>query len=973
MWLSTRNGLCRFDGYNFVTYTSEKDGLPFNDIERCVADPQGNLWLMGSFGKLANLAIFNPRTGKASTFKEKTGSDSNIHISFVRRMQDGTMHFGWPSEDHFFTWDTANGLKKVMYPFPSRKLMSSPETNTFWVVNFSGEMCELDLKGRVLRKIKVNFIPNVRHANMPYRGMYVTDSVTRKVMYISPEKTVTPATWLPPLEPVNADFIFNLGMDSLIWRQGKLFEKGGTVLRDFAKEGAPPLRGWLRDIYFDENDRIWMCTDFGLYLLTITKNKFKRYFYEAEENFKAPNSFRNILVTGNDLYASNEFTGIKHTNTVTGKSEIPPFKTPAPSLGFFVLKKISGDRLFGVNYHYLYLKEPGSKTWTFYRKPKTPDFLSCWDIRELGDERFLLGRNAGLEYLDLKRKTLSPFEKYNGYNDLKEGAILYMATDKNGEQWICGNSGFYRYDTANGILERYSAADTGRHFLPATEFHHYYEDIDGRFWFATASGLIMWNKQNGKYKLYTQNDGLSNNNVYAVYDDDLGNLWMSTDYGITRFNKRSQKPQTFLTSEGITHNEFNRLSHFKDDAGHIYFGSLNGVTGIDPKKFLRDDSSSNGAPLVVTSFKQFNGTTNGLEDKTTKLLSSRNIMLQPDDRFFTLNFALLTYTDVEYNTYYWRIDGIDAGWNSMKERALRLSRLPYGKHKLHIKAQAGDGAWSKNELEFNIITLKPYYLETWFIVLCGLGLLSLSAFWYKWRIWKLQRENVRLDWIVQEKTSALEEKVRDLKISSDQKNLLMKEIHHRVKNNLQVISVLLKLQLTNLQDAGARKSIEASISRVSSIALIHQYLYKGDDLTSIELPSFVTELFRQIGEVYQHESQEIFLKNEIPDILLDIDTAIPIGLILNELMVNSYKYSYRDGQNGTMQISLSHDNNGYLLLYCDNGPGMPEDFKIGKAGSLGMIIINSLAQQLQGKAEYRCDINSFCIHFKDTEMRKKTA
>ncbi len=115
-----------------------------------------------------------------------------------------------------------------------------------------------------------------------------------------------------------------------------------------------------------------------------------------------------------------------------------------------------------------------------------------------------------------------------------------------------------------------------------------------------------------------------------------------------------------------------------------------------------------------------------------------------------------------------------------------------------------------------------------------------------------------------------------------------------MKNNLQVISTLLDLQLTKIEDDVARKSIEESISSISSIALVHYHLYKADQLTVIEMSHFAKELFEQVSSVYHQREQAVRLICNIPETNLDIDTALPLGLILNELMTNSFKYAFAD-------------------------------------------------------------------------------
>jgi len=203
--------------------------------------------------------------------------------------------------------------------------------------------------------------------------------------------------------------------------------------------------------------------------------------------------------------------------------------------------------------------------------------------------------------------------------------------------------------------------------------------------------------------------------------------------------------------------------------------------------------------------------------------------------------------------------------------------------------------------------------------------------------------------------------------------VLMKEIHHRVKNNLQVISTLLQLQLKNVTDESAVVSLEEGISRISSIALIHQHLYKADQLTAIEFSAFAKELLHQVSSVYLKPGQEINLQNDIPETWFDIDTALPLGLVLNELMTNSYKYAWHNTREVKTTLNISLKGNEYTLEYCDNGPGLALDYEVETVGSLGMTIIKSLSQQLGGSFMYRKSDNCFVVRFLNARARKNIA
>ena len=202
-----------------------------------------------------------------------------------------------------------------------------------------------------------------------------------------------------------------------------------------------------------------------------------------------------------------------------------------------------------------------------------------------------------------------------------------------------------------------------------------------------------------------------------------------------------------------------------------------------------------------------------------------------------------------------------------------------------------------------------------------------------------------------------------------QKDMLMKEIHHRVKNNLQVISTLLDLQLINITDPNAKDAITESATRLKSISLIHQKLYQDEDITTIECAQFATDLFAQVSSVFKKPAQQILFTNHMQSVLLDIDTAVPLGLMLNELMTNSYKYAFQ-GESGNIIITMEISGNEYKLLYSDSGPGLPAGMDTRLSGTLGMKILHSLSKQLRGAFTYIQATRTFCITFLDIDGRK---
>jgi len=251
-------------------------------------------------------------------------------------------------------------------------------------------------------------------------------------------------------------------------------------------------------------------------------------------------------------------------------------------------------------------------------------------------------------------------------------------------------------------------------------------------------------------------------------------------------------------------------------------------------------------------------------------------------------------------------------------------------------------------------------------------LFVMAVYWViKWRTKRLAADKMKLEKTVNERTARLKQSLSEQDELLAEKDVLMKEIHHRVKNNLQVISGLLELQSKSLDDETAKNTLREGRSRVRSIALIHQNLYQFENLNSIELKRFVNDLCRQIESVFK-KLNKVVINVDVPALYLDIDSAVPLGLILNELLSNSFKYAFNDDTPGEINLVIHTVAEGkYELIYSDNGPGLAKDFDLNRATTLGIQLINDLSRQIGGKVNYAYTGKAvFTINFSNRNMRK---
>jgi PAS domain S-box-containing protein len=212
-----------------------------------------------------------------------------------------------------------------------------------------------------------------------------------------------------------------------------------------------------------------------------------------------------------------------------------------------------------------------------------------------------------------------------------------------------------------------------------------------------------------------------------------------------------------------------------------------------------------------------------------------------------------------------------------------------------------------------------------------------------------------------------------IRASLQEKEVLLKEIHHRVKNNLQIISSLLNLQSNYITDPQALQMFIDSQNRVKSMALIHEILFQSRDIAKIDVSEYIKNISAQLFRSYGAYSKKIGLEINVEGIMLDVDTAIPCGLIVTELISNSLKYAFIDGRDGSIAVEFSRDDLYNLTLtVSDNGIGMPKHIDFHDVDSLGLKLVSALANQLAGTVELDSSYGTtFRITFVDDKRKER--
>lgn len=234
-------------------------------------------------------------------------------------------------------------------------------------------------------------------------------------------------------------------------------------------------------------------------------------------------------------------------------------------------------------------------------------------------------------------------------------------------------------------------------------------------------------------------------------------------------------------------------------------------------------------------------------------------------------------------------------------------------------------------------------------------------------------ENSNLFSTLQQELDEKKETEKRITASLKEKELLLQEIHHRVKNNLQIMSSLLRLQSAHFKEQTIQHIFKESENRIKAMAIIHNKLYASSDYEKVDFADYIKTLTQNLYLSYGADPSTIKLKIDVKNVYLNIDTAIPCGLIINELVSNSLKYAFPNNKEGSIQLKMNFEKDDLILDVKDDGIGMDKNFDISSSDTLGLKLVQLLTSQMDGKVEIENTVGTeFKIIFRELNYKKRT-
>lgn len=968
LWIGTEEGLNRYDGYRFKVYNSSNSGFPFNHISHIYEDEDGWFWLTAPM-QYGGMFLFHPETGEVKTLEQKFGNQlpfNDMDVTGIYPTSDGTIWF-----------QLQPGLGLAWFERGKSLEFLTGQDAAYLECQADSQSVFVRQKGllRILGKDKTfSEVPKewaqskFRHAGYSYVPYYTgfLSSLTERKLLSADSSTLLPDLELMPSgDSKNKTHVIskNLVLDNwaLHHRSAGVLFNISSYLADGAKTILP----------LGEN-KIWIGGHNGILLLNVKPVRFSQLLGKGSFAPNLNNSCRGMWGDGNRLFIHFDELGLYEYDLTTKEAT------------YIFSKGLWGH--FGLTYYDNALYgglQKGCYRYDLQTKKINhwPFDLTVLTLFRTKDDRWLCGTSKdGIQIFDEAKGSVRPFDKYNSFTELTGSEINFIGHDKRDRIWICADSGFYQLELQKGVTARYWSKGEGAYHFPADDYRHFHEDRDGLFWLATGdNGVILWNPRSGEVRKINHSDGLSSNDAYAVYEDQQGQFWIPTPSGINQIDKATMHLKFWTTQDGIEYDEFNKFSHFMDHRGKIYFGGLDGVTQFDPKNFdpvIHEDHE----PFHISDLQIFNSRRQVWEDHLHVVLDRGPLQLYKGDNLIKIDFALLDLDQPADIRYSWQLNGLDSLWHAIDYPTLQVSRPPYGKYTLKIRAIPSQGIWRGEEYVLPIHVIAPFYLRPWAWLL-GIVLLLTGIWQYgRWQAKKQKKRAQELEKEVLEQTSTIRKQAEELKQLDEMKSRFFANVSHELRTPLTLLlgplgSVLKKNNL----DSSDRSYVEmARENGQQLLRLVGEILDLGKLTSGTLIPEeketkIVLLIKRLCGAFTSHAGRLGILYMydiDAPDHCLLMLDEKKFTAIVNNLLSNAFKFT---SNGGTVNFKFYLKGHQMMMVVEDDGKGIhPDDLPhvfdryfqstrtdVPLAGGtgIGLALCKEYAQLLGGNIEVQSPAN----------------
>ncbi|RVT97301.1 response regulator [Mucilaginibacter limnophilus] len=932
LWIATRDGLNRFDGYSFKVFRHDpnKSNSIGNDLIRSLhEDQQGRLWVgtdlglyiynydQESFTRIAPdliadaFALQSDRNGMlwflssgklfqysaTDTVLRQIAANTRLYADALNIAKDGTV---WIASSN----GTISKLNKAHNAFKSYNVFShSPKAASYYIQSLLSTDDGKLFVGSINQGIKLFDCKTEDYKDLLTVGKDKTDLYVRDFLKYS-------------------DNEYWVGTEAGIYIFDTRSEKFTCLQKDF-NDAYSLSDNAVYSLYKDREGGVWAGTFFGgLNYYPSQYSAFNKFYPGKKGSSLVGDIVRNITKDkyGN-LWIGTEDNGLSKLDK-NGKwtNYSPNADNYVSSTNIHGLMPVNNELLVGTFCQGTNLLNISTgKLIRNFKDDKSKNsiisnFADCMYKTQSGE--ILIGTTRGLFSYDATKRTFKSYEFVPNHD-----FVSIIKGDHKGRIWIgTVHDGIYFIDKKIGKSGKFNFGYPQMQRLELTAVNDIFEDSNNTLWITTdGDGLWKYDAHSNSFKIYNTTHGLPSNYVFCILEDDKKNLWISTSKGLAAFNIVTEKVKVYTKDNGLLSNQFNYKASFKDTDGTMYFGCLKGMISFNPAQF-RDNSYV--APVYITGLQVYNKEISiGNKDfpASSSIISAKQITLQYDKATFSLDFAALGYTAPEATRYMYKMDGLDRGWTHLKtNRKVYFTNLQPGTYTFIVKALNSANIPSEARLE--VVITPPFWASVWaYLVYCLAFIITAFYIIRRYHLKSSERHNHMIEILNNEK----EKEIYHAKIE------FFTNVAHEIRTPLTLIKGPMENVLRNVDNMPTIKSnlliMERNTNRL--LNLTNQLLdFRKSEVKGLSL-NFVrvniNKLLENNFEVFKSLADQkginYYLKipNEHLFAYVDIEAFTKIS---SNLFLNAIKYSNKQvvieliaTQSSSTTFNIVVKNDGHVI------------------------------------------------------------
>jgi signal transduction histidine kinase/DNA-binding response OmpR family regulator/ligand-binding sensor domain-containing protein len=959
IWVGTRNGLDRFDGYEVRNYRREPDsegGLSSSDIRTLAVAADGIVWV-GSHAE--GLDRFDSATGKATSFRNKPGDPHHIgddYISDITVSNGGSIWVGTRVGGLSHIDDETLEVKRFHMSAGESNRIPGDDIKAIFE-DFDGRIWVGTDRGLIVANNADTGFTTVNLSAFGLAGPIVVRAIqqdsTQTLYLLANEvgllEVQLDGDSISSVQAIGTDWILDYDPASLMLDSADRLWIGGDPYRIYdtvaKKLHSVPIVGVVP--FEDHSGIIWFSTQPDIARL----DPELLVFGDIKEELASSTGVSRlspfaVLETGDGSVWMSTAFGVwrRHpdlstfTEYVVPANEAANFPNDTNAL-YEDRKGIIWAGMFNVGINRIDPASGQIKNFPLCELLNADDLCNrVWVIDGDAQGRIWVGSADGFYFFDAESGAFQPvIVSDRNANTAIGGGVRSLAFGKNNVIWIGTENGLLQWSQDSDKWMSFVNDPTSANGLVSNFINSLHEDDEGMLWIATPLGANRLDPETGQFATFNTTTGLPNNDIQTVIEDDYGKIWMSTGEGLTTLDRKTFAVRVLDKSDGLASEEFLLGSAYAGRSGNVYFGGEDTMLYFDPAMLTVNDTPPK---MVFTALRINNEIVIPEADGSESILQAplnrtESITLPYELANITVEFAGIHFSDPQQNRYAYQLVGYDNDWifTDSNRRSASYTNLPFGNYTLRVKAANRDGIWNEAGRSIAITVLTPYW-RTWWAYLLYVIAATMTLMFIIWlRTRALSTRAELLEKTVDQRTREIRQHEQLIQSQADELSALLglKEkwftnISHEFRTPLTLIlgpaDRLLQSDITGRQASHAQL-IKQNGQRL--LRLVDQLL----DLARLDAeeprvlsPQSMSHAVNLIAESFLPliETRELEFERNVEDHLWVSASVSDFERILMNLLSNALKYTPKGGD---ISVTLTGSSDYVLLVVSDSGVGIP--------------------------------------------------